>query len=311
VLVHYATLAASSHNSQPWRFAIEERAVEVRADWTRRCPAADPDDHHLLASLGCAVENLVQAAGAFGLEANVGALHAGRIRVEFAAAGAETSPLFEAITLRQSCRAEYDGQPLPPEQLDALAAAGSLGDVRVHLFGGQQELLRLNDFIAEGNGLQMSNAGFRRELKSWIRFNAAEARAHGDGLFAGSTGNPSVPGWLGRAAFDVAYRTDAEDAKNRRHLLSSSGAAVLFTAAHGDASAFEAGRACERFALQAAALGLSVAHLNQPVEVAEVRARFAAFLGDPRMRPHFVLRFGRGPRMPRSLRRPLGDVIEG
>ena len=64
-LVRYATLAANSHNTQPWRFRLEERSVVVLPDATRS--AVDPDDHHLTASLGGAVENIVQAAPAFGL----------------------------------------------------------------------------------------------------------------------------------------------------------------------------------------------------------------------------------------------------
>ena len=59
-LVRYATLAASSHNTQPWRFALDAGAITIQADLSRRTPAVDPDDHHLWVSLGCAAENLVQ-----------------------------------------------------------------------------------------------------------------------------------------------------------------------------------------------------------------------------------------------------------
>jgi hypothetical protein len=60
-LVHYATLAASSHNTQPWRFEIGSDNIALLPDFTRRCAAVDPDDHHLFASLGCAAENLLIA----------------------------------------------------------------------------------------------------------------------------------------------------------------------------------------------------------------------------------------------------------
>lgn len=66
-LVRYATLAPSSHNTQCWKFRITKRAIEVLPDLTRRCPAVDPDDHHLFVSLGCATENLIHAALAHGL----------------------------------------------------------------------------------------------------------------------------------------------------------------------------------------------------------------------------------------------------
>ena len=65
-LVRYATLAPSSHNTQCWKFALAERSVSILPDYSRRCPVVDPDDHHLFVSLGCAAENLVQAAPAMG-----------------------------------------------------------------------------------------------------------------------------------------------------------------------------------------------------------------------------------------------------
>src|SRR6266571_8847120 len=69
-LIRYATLAANSHNSQPWKFTAHERRITISPDFARRCPAVDPDDHHLFVSLGCATENLIQAAAAAGLKSN-------------------------------------------------------------------------------------------------------------------------------------------------------------------------------------------------------------------------------------------------
>ena len=67
----------------------------------------------------------------------------------------------------------------------------------------------------------------------------------------------------------------------------------------------ETGRCYGRFALQATALSIRNAFLNQPVEVGVVRPQFAAWL-DLRAdeRPDLVVRFGRGPAMPLSMHRP-------
>jgi len=54
--VRYATLAPSSHNTQCWRFRLERDRITIQPDFSRRCPAVDPDDHHLFVSLGCATE---------------------------------------------------------------------------------------------------------------------------------------------------------------------------------------------------------------------------------------------------------------
>jgi hypothetical protein len=61
--------------------------------------------------------------------------------------------------------------------------------------------------------------------------------------------------------------------------------------------------------LEATALGLRTAFINQPVEVSAVRRQFATFLGMAARRPDLVLRLGRGPLMPRSLRRPVQQVL--
>lgn len=51
-LIRYATLAASSHNTQPWKFRIRKDRITILPDFSRRCPVVDPDDSHLFKSLG-------------------------------------------------------------------------------------------------------------------------------------------------------------------------------------------------------------------------------------------------------------------
>lgn len=109
--------------------------------------------------------------------------------------------------------------------------------------------------------------------------------------------------------FDFVFKPKAENDKIARQLRSSAGVAV-FTAKHADkANWIEVGRAYERFALQAAALGIRNAMLNQPVEVAALRSAFADAVGVAGRRPDLVVRFGRGPKLPPSLRRPVAAVL--
>jgi hypothetical protein len=71
----------------------------------------------------------------------------------------------------------------------------------------------------------------------------------------------------------------------------------------------EAGRCYQRFALQATALGIRNAMINQPVEIQSLRSQLATYLGIGHQRPDLIVRFGRGPLMPRSLRRSVDDII--
>src|ERR671913_2138241 len=111
-----AALAASSHNTQPWRFALAERSIAILPDFTRRTPVVDPDDHHLFVSLGCATENMVHAALVSGLHADV-RVHDDSIDVAFDDTTPVRSPLFEAIPVRQCSRSIYDGHALTVTEL--------------------------------------------------------------------------------------------------------------------------------------------------------------------------------------------------
>ncbi|GLS40001.1 Tat pathway signal protein [Mesorhizobium tianshanense] len=309
-LVRYATLAANSHNTQPWQFRLSDRSILVLPDPGRGLRAVDPDDHHVFASLGCAVENMVQAARAFGLRAAPSYdADARGIRVDLEAAPPERTDLFDAIPHRQSTRALYDGRSVPPEHLRLLDAAGNGGGVRMLLFTERQQREDILSYLVAGNSAQMDDAAFVEELKSWIRFSYGDALSTRDGLFSKSSGNPALPGWIGRLIFSQVFTKDTENSKYESQLRSSAGIAVFVSDKNEPAYWAEAGRCCQRFALQATALQLRHAFINQPVEVPAVRGQFASYLGIDGRRADLVMRFGYGPELPKSLRRPVENVI--
>ncbi len=309
-LVRYATLAPSSHNTQCWKFRVEEQAITILADLSRRCPAVDPDDHHVFVSLGCATENLVQAALANGFNADATFdAEQNVIRVALAPTPAQASPLFQAIAARQSTRGDYDGQALSSNELGMLERAGTGNGVRVQFLTERPAIETVLDHIVQANTAQMADKAFVTELKQWIRFNGAEAVRTPDGLFGICTGNPEVPTWLGQMAFGMLYKPKGENDKIARQVRSAAGIAVFTGQAADKAHWVEVGRCYERFALQATALGIRNAFLNQPVEVQALRPAFATALGLGSQRPDLVVRFGRGPRMPSSLRRPVQAVL--
>jgi nitroreductase len=309
-LVHYATLAASSHNTQPWLFRIHEDAIDILPDLTRQCPAVDPDDHHLYASLGCALENLLLAARAAGLSGRYAFNSATSVtRIEFEEADRERSALFEAIPERQCSRAEYDGSTLRDDELSVLEAAGQGAGVSTLLITDRRRMEGVAEYVARGNSAQFADPDWSRELQQWIRFSGGEAVRAGDGLYGPAMGSPSVPRWLGRLVMRFAVSADRQNAKDRKHIMSSSAIAVIHSAVNDKAHWIEAGRCYQRLALRATALGLKTAFVNQPVEVPDLRPEFGGFLGLGERRPDLVIRIGRGPDMPWSLRRPLDDVV--
>jgi hypothetical protein len=142
-----------------------------------------------------------------------------------------------------------------------------------------------------------------------LRFDGGQAVRQGDGLFSASSGNPTVPSWLGGLMFDFFFKEKTENDKYARHVRSSAGIAVFVSEREDKNHWIEVGRAFQRFALQATAMDVRTAHINQPVEVASLRPQFAKSIGISTGRPDLVIRFGRGPEMPRSLRRPIEAVL--
>ena len=312
-LVRYATLAPSSHNTQCWKFRVEDSAITILPDLARRTPVVDPDDHHLYVSLGCAAENLVQAALANGLKGDVRfdatTVGGGAIKIALEPTPAVATPLYLAIPERQCTRAEYDSKPVSAEELRLLETAGTGAGVRVMLLTEKAALESVLAYVIEGNTAQMNDPAFVEELKSWIRFGSDEAVKRGDGLYSAASGNPSVPRWLGSPLFDMFFKPKSENDKYAKHLRSSVGVAIFVSEVNDKAHWIEAGRCYERFALQATALGIRNAMVNPPVEVSALRRQFAGSLGIGNGRPDLVVRFGRGPTMPQSLRRPLQAVL--
>jgi len=310
-LIRYATLAASSHNTQCWKFHIDNRSISILPDLSRRLAAVDPDDHHLFVSLGCAAENLLQAARANGLMGNAvfNPAASGALQIALEPTKAISSPLFDAIPKRQCTRGEFDGTPLSNAELKLLEQAGTGNGVRVILLTEKTAIEKVLEYVVQGNTAQMNDPAFVAELKQWIRFGGDEAVTLGDGLFTKSSGNPVLPRWLGSPLSNLFFTTKNENEKYAKHVRSSAGIAVFVSEKNDKQHWLEAGRSYERFALQAAALDIRNAFLNQPVEVSTLRPQFANYLGIGSQRPDLVVRFGRGAEMPRSLRRPIEAVM--
>lgn len=309
-LIRYATLAPNGHNTQPWMFRVADQRIDILPDFTRSTPVVDPDDHHLFVSLGAAAENLSLASAARGLPGTIAFNPAAGGCVVFTSEpGPPTaSDMFDAIPKRQSTRADYDGRPVSPADLKRLTGAALMPGVDLILLTDKPRIERVRELVLEGNSAQMADPAFMRELRSWLRFNPQQALRTGDGLYSAATGNPALPDWLGPRAFDLLTTAKSENEKYASQIRSSSGIAVFAGAQADPAHWIAVGRACQRFSLQATALGLKHAYINQPVEVAALRPDLASLVGMPGRRPDIVMRFGYGADLPFSARRPARIV---
>jgi hypothetical protein len=141
-LVRYATMAANSHNTQPWAFRIDGDRIRLVADLDRRCPVVDPDDHHVFASLGCAAENIMTAASAFGLKGHLAFEPTdASITLSMERTTPNPTPAFQAIPARQCTRATFNGEAVPVDVLKQVEIFAASPVVDLHLLTGQSQKL--------------------------------------------------------------------------------------------------------------------------------------------------------------------------
>ena len=69
------------------------------------------------------------------------------------------------------------------------------------------------------------------------------------------------------------------------------------------------GQVYERMALTLTSLNIKSAFLNQPIEVAALRGQFQHAIGLGTTLPQLLVRFGYADALPRSVRRPVEQVI--
>lgn len=310
-LIRCATLAASSHNTQPWKFSIERGAITILPDFTRRCPAVDPDDSHLFKSLGCAAENVVHAAAAQGFSAEVrfNPNEDSVVVVLSRSPSAGATDLYRAISQRQCVKTAYDGTPIGLPELEKLEKAGEGRNVRPIMLLSEAQKATVIDYVTRGNITQLTDRAFRNELVSWIRFNPDAALRTGDGLSGRTSGQPALPTWIAKWIIGWVLTPKGQADTDARNIRSSAGVVVFVSSQDDKAAWVEVGRAYERFALQATALDIRTAFINQPIEVRPLRPQFESWLKLSGEHAQLMVRFGHGATAPFSLRRPIDDVI--
>ncbi len=317
-LVGAAVLAPSDWNSQPWRFEIDNDTIRLLADAGRALPVTDPDRRGMMISLGAALENLLVAARAYGLQPVV------RYRPEDGARGAVAQvswtpggprrdrELFGALTRRHTNRRNYDGRALLPvarAQLSAQVADGS----RLYWVDDRDGLHDLADLAHDAVRALVSDRRCQAEQRGWLRMSDKEAARRGDGVPVEALGMTGPANWFAGRYFDARswfLRFGAGSlAKRAREGVRSAGAAALLTASGRDETAWlMAGQAYERLVLKATQLGLAHQPINAPIEVERHRAPLLRLFGAAGEVPLMLVRFGRDRRVPPTPRRAVSVV---
>jgi hypothetical protein len=307
-LVQAASLAPSSHNTQPWLFRLDGSVVELLADRTRALPVNDPEDRELTISCGCALFNLRVAAAAAGLDAKVELLPdvadvdlLARVRLSPSATMPADAGLQAAMAERRTYRERFAATAIDPKMLRSLADAVSSEGASLTVLDSAGQRLDAAALVAEGDAVQWANPSWRRELAAWMH-----PRRRGDGLTLPALAIPVAQVVV--RTFDMGHGVAAKD----RQLADESPVlAVLATEGDSPRDWLAAGQALQRLLLVGVRHGVQASYLNQPVQVAALRPKLQQITGRPG-NAQLLLRIGTAPRtVPAAPRRPPADILVG
>ena len=328
-------LAASPHNTQPWLFAVSPRTIGVYADRARHLGTFDPFRREMHLGLGCAIENFVCAARAFGITTDVQPTQ-GRLELSpapqsvlaasIALGTSQPAPdvLFDSTPRRHTNRGPYRDEPPAPERLRGFVDLVSGPDVRVVFLSDAGARRELGAVIVKATERIIADPDMSMDSFRWLRTGRREVVAHRDGVTIDTAGISQLMTIAGKLAPDAgAATTDRIWLGTTRdvHVATSPVLGMMFVRDRLDmGQAIAAGRAWQRLHLALTAQGLAAQPLNQPVEMIdrhemlgradEFGPALTALAPTAGWQPTFVFRLGYATReAPRAPRRPLSDVV--
>ena len=339
-LVRAAILAASPHNTQPWLFKITDSLIELHIDPRRNVGALDPFLREEHIGMGCALENLMLAAPAYGYAATA-ALLPGKLgpipsepkpqlvaRVDLAPGQREESELFRAIPRRHTNRSSYDPhQAIPPDFVDALGRLPQdCSDVKLFLFTAEADRKRITAVSSAANTEIYSDPNVQSGNQPWVRSKWSAVQKFRDGLTIDAFGLPPLTAaavkMMPLRMFRKVVSSNANSGYSDLMLRAPLIGFIAVRDRYDQEQCLQAGRIWQRAHLLATARGLAARPSNEAVEMVDHErslgrpASRAGLLnditGDPTWQPTFVFYMGYPTLAAHaSPRRPVGDVLVG
>ena len=331
-----AVLAANPHDTQPWLFRIGDDAIDVLADLSRNLGAMDAFVREMHLGLGCAIENMLVAAGPNGYDAEVAEVEGSlsnltERRSPVAAASvrlirrAPSAPddFYRAIALRHTNRFAYDrGKAVPADWIEFLRQTGAEQGAHVILFDEGEDRRAFDAAVVESTQAIIDDKTMIADSDRWFRSSAAEIEAHRDGPTLNAAGLSYFALTYSRlfsvspATSHAAWLTNTRDVQLASAPLTG---LIAVKNRYDRKGTLAAGRVWQKLHLSATARGLAMQPLNQPIEMidrerqlaqgARWAKRIARLTGDE-WQATFSFRAGYASNpAPPSPRRRLKDVV--
>ncbi|MEU4294762.1 hypothetical protein AB0E63_41620 [Kribbella sp. NPDC026596] len=305
-MLRAAVAAPSMHNTQPWRFRFAGRTVEVHRDRERELPAEDPSRRMLYVSLGASIFNLRVAAAALGMGSAVRHLMDQRRPDLVAVVELDAPPTREMAGLapylsqRRTNREPFSDVRVPDQVRAELGLSARVEGAVLQWLDRPPMQWWLRMATTDAMTADEEDRGRTAERRRWVGGDRAD-----DGVPSSALG-PRVAG--GDPVVRDLAATGADELRPVADFERAPQFAVLATRYDGPIEWLRAGQALERVLLEATAQGVSTSLLNQAIEHEGLRWQINDPLG-PWQRPQAVIRFGYGPPVPPTPRRPIADVL--
>ena len=336
VLLRSAVLASSPHNTQPWRFRVGESSVQLFLDPRRSVEGLDPFLREAYIGMGCALENVALAAGAYGWTERTN-VPDGRLasqptealrmvaQVDLEPGPRRQSLLYGAIPNRHTNRGMYDpGRELPSGFIGELSRLGE-GDARVFVFEDQSRKDQLVRISAAANRELYSDAWVEGGNQQWIRWRTNEIRRQADGITIDNFGLPPVMTAFAKAApTRLIQRAASPERRSEMYEPQMRSARVIGVIAVRDRMSVRqsvaAGRVWQRAHLLATSRGAAARPCNEAIEMADYERQhgrpprrlgeLAGVIGEAGWEPTFLFLMGRATQEAGlSPRRGVGRVV--
>lgn len=310
-LLQYATLAPSSHNTQPWLWQIEGDEIELTADRSREMSALDPDGRELIMSCGAALHHLRLATRAMGYGALVQTFPDAdkpdllvRVRLGSPRPATEKDDLlFGFVTKRHTHRGEFEPRALSSALLLKLQNEAEFEGAELHFARDSEEKREIIALIEQGDLVQQSNAAVRGDMADWI----APPGGRDDGIPSSALGVGDLLGYLAPLKERLWDRGDSIADKDRDLANNAPVLAVLSSMADGPPAWLGAGQALSAVLLRARSENVWASFFSQPIQFDETWRELRHLVGKEFF-PQLIFRLGHATPVPATPRRPVDEI---
>lgn len=318
-LLRYAILAPSTHNTQPWKFAVRANSCSFFLDSSLRLPQADPKGRDAYISMGCCIENFILAASYFGMHCQIRYFPEG-----------ETGPVAEVtldekfhekkvpdpsfknavrtIVRRVNARGIFEKKMIPRLILDAIRsniAAYLQEGLRLDCLQEPEKITSVAALTAKGLQAAYRRPIFRKEMSQWMHHSLTQRR---DGLPGYSLAMPFALSFLIPTLVRFFNIGALLGKLNYRSLASAPMVCVISANEENPLAWLKVGRLAQRLMIELNAGGISTSIFVASIEMGF--SREIQNLLETKARPQFLFAAGfmKRPQKP-SPRHALEDKL--